>query len=99
MICSYVSQREKRQMVSEESGGGIRLARIVLDLTQTQLAQKINSKQKSISRYETGALLPSIRTLIKIAKVLKKRAGYFLEKQDVEDVSPSSFFIPSKELS
>jgi len=34
----------------------------------------------SISRYETGASLPSIKTLVKIAKVLKKRAGYFLEE-------------------
>jgi len=33
---------------------------------------------KNISRYETGASLPSIKTLVKIAKVLKKPAGYFL---------------------
>ncbi|MBA7490096.1 hypothetical protein ES702_00630 [subsurface metagenome] len=54
--------------------------RIELDLTQTQLAQKINAKQKSISRYETGASLPSIKTLVKIAKVFKKPAGYFLDE-------------------
>jgi len=46
----------------------------------TQLAEKINTKQKSISRYETGASLPSIKTLVKIAKILKKPAGYFLEE-------------------
>ena len=46
----------------------------------TQLAEKINGKQKSISRYETGASLPSIRTLVKIAEVLEKRAGYFLDE-------------------
>jgi len=51
--------------------------RIELDLTQTQLAQRINAKQKSISCYETNASLSSIRILVKIAKVLKKRAGYF----------------------
>jgi len=61
-------------------GKNIKLARIELDLTQTQLAQRINSKQKSISRYETGASLPSIKTLVKIAKVLKKPAGYFLDQ-------------------
>jgi len=60
-------------------GKKIKLARIELDLTQTQLAEKINGKQKSISGYETGATLPSIRTLIKIAKVFKKPAGYFLD--------------------
>jgi len=33
-----------------------------------------------VSRYETGASLPSLKTLVKIAKVLKKRAGYFLDE-------------------
>lgn len=61
-------------------GKKIKLARVELDLTQTQLAEKINAKQKSISRYETGASLPSIETLIKIAKVLKKTAGYFIDE-------------------
>jgi len=62
------------------SSGGRMSYRIELDLTQTQLAQKINAKQKSISRYETGASSLSIRTLVKIAKVLKKPAGYFLDE-------------------
>ena len=55
------------------------MGRIELDLNQTQLAEKIGAKQKSISRYETGASMPTIGTLVKIAKVLKKPAGYFLE--------------------
>jgi len=46
----------------------------------TQLAEKINGKQKGISGYETGATLPSIRTLVKIAKVLKKPASHFLDE-------------------
>jgi len=54
--------------------------RIEPNLTQTQLAEKINGKQKSISGYETGASLPSLRTLLKIAKVLKRPAGYFLDE-------------------
>ncbi len=67
-------------MDAKKLGKKIKLARIELDLTQTQLAQRINSKQKSISRYETGASLPSLKTLVKIAKILKKPAGYFLDE-------------------
>ncbi len=67
-------------MERKKLGKRIKLARVELDLTQSQLAQKINAKQKSISRYETGASLPSIETLVKIAKILKKPAGYFLEE-------------------
>lgn len=60
-------------------GKRIKLARVEQDLTQTQLAQKIGAKQKSISHYETSVSLPSLETLVKIAKALKKPAGYFLE--------------------
>lgn len=72
-------------MEAKKFGKKIKLARVQLDLTRTQLAEKINAKQKSISRYETGASLPSIKTLTKIAKVLKKPAGHFLEKQGGKD--------------
>lgn len=67
-------------MDTKKLGKKIKLARVELDLTQTQLAKKIKAKQKSISRYETGASSPSIKTLIKIAKVLKKPAGHFLDE-------------------
>jgi len=67
-------------MDRKKLGKKIKLARIEMDLNQTQLAKKMGAKQKSISRYETGIALPSIETLIKIAKVLKKPTGYFLEE-------------------
>lgn len=66
-------------MDPKKLGKKIKLARVEMDLNQTQLADRIKAKQKSISRYETGASMPSIETLVKIAKVLKKPAGYFLE--------------------
>jgi len=70
----------RKRIEVTEFGKNIKLACIEFDLTQTQLAQRINSKQKSISRYETGASFPSIKTLVKIAKVLKKTPGYFLDE-------------------
>ncbi|MBL7130589.1 MAG: helix-turn-helix transcriptional regulator [Candidatus Omnitrophica bacterium] len=67
-------------MDAKKLGKKIKLARIELDLTQTDLAKKIRAKQKSISRYETGLSMPSIDTLMKISKALKKPAAYFLEE-------------------
>jgi len=67
-------------MDTRKLGKKIKISRVELDLTQTQLAGKIKAKQKSISRYETGVALPSIETLVKIAKVLKKPAAYFLDE-------------------
>ena len=61
-------------------GKKIKMARVELDLNQTELAEKIGAKQKSISHYETGISLPSLTTLSKIAKTLKKPASYFLDE-------------------
>jgi len=66
-------------MDAKKLGKRIRLARVEADLTQTALANKIHAKQKSISRYETGASVPTIDTLTKIASALKKPPAYFLE--------------------
>lgn len=67
-------------MDAKKLGKKIKIARVELDLNQSELAGKIGAKQKSISRYENGLSMPSIETLMKISKVLKKPAGYFLEE-------------------
>ena len=54
-------------MDAKKLGKKIKIARIELDLTQTDLAKKIGAKQKSISRYETGLSMPSIETRMKIS--------------------------------
>ena len=69
-------------MDAKKLGKRIRLARVEADLTQTELANRIRAKQKSISRYETGAAIPTIDTLMKIAAALKKPAGHFLGELD-----------------
>ena len=68
------------KMDAKKLGKKIKLARVESDLTQTKLAEKIDAKQKSISRYESGVTIPSIETLMKMAKVLKKPVGNFLEE-------------------
>jgi 5-methyltetrahydrofolate--homocysteine methyltransferase len=72
------------RFIEEIKKNGVKLIGLSALLTTTmtgmktvKLAGKINTKQKNISRYETGASLPSIETLVKIAKVLKKKVGYF----------------------
>lgn len=67
-------------MDKKKFGRRIKMARVELDLTQEGLAKKIGANQKNISRYETGASMPSIETLVKIAKVLKKRIEYFFDE-------------------
>jgi transcriptional regulator with XRE-family HTH domain len=67
-------------MDAKKLGKRIKLARIELEMTQEDLAKAIKAAQKSISRYETGASLPTLETLEKMAKVLKKPFSYFLDE-------------------
>ncbi|HVN96353.1 MAG TPA: helix-turn-helix transcriptional regulator [Syntrophorhabdaceae bacterium] len=67
-------------MDKKKLGKKIKLARVELDLNQTELATKIGTTQESISRYESGLSLPSLETLVKIAKALKKPTSYFLDE-------------------
>ncbi len=67
-------------MDAKSLGKKIKMARVELDMNQTDLAEKIGAKQKSISRYETGLSMPSIKTLMKLAKTLKREPAYFLQE-------------------
>ncbi len=66
-------------MDKKKLGKRIKLARVEKDLSQDQLAELIKAKQKSISRYETGAAMPSLETLEKICKELGKPFAHFLD--------------------
>ena len=66
-------------MDAKKLGKKIKLARVELDMTQGDLAEATGVMQKSVSRFENGLSLPSLETLEKIAKKLKKPFGYFLD--------------------
>ncbi len=67
-------------MDAKKLGKKIKLARVELDLTQEGLASLIGSLQKNISLYERGSTLPTLDTLEKISKALKKPYSYFLDE-------------------
>jgi transcriptional regulator with XRE-family HTH domain len=49
-------------------------------MTQNQLAEAIDTQQKSIFRYETGIAVPILEMLVRLVKVLKKPYSYFLDE-------------------
>jgi len=67
-------------MDKKKLGKRIKLARVEKDLSQVQLAELIEARQKNISGYETGVTAPSIEVLLKIAKTLDKTVNYFLDE-------------------
>ena len=48
-------------------------ARVRAGLTQAQLAQRMGTTQSAIARLESGARLPSVKTLLRFAKATRSR--------------------------
>lgn len=59
-------------------GQKIRELRIKNKMTQTELAEKVGTTQKNISKYELEALDLSTETIIKLCKIFNESADYIL---------------------
>ena len=67
-------------------GGKITTVRESRKLSSEQLAERAGLKARVVTEIESGALVPSLGPLIKIARVLGVRLGTFLDDQ--ENVGP-----------
>ena len=68
-------------------GNKLKLLRLQDNMTQEELAQKLNLTKSVISAYETGLRLPSYDVLIRIAKIFNVSTDYLLgleHKQEVD---------------
>ncbi len=68
-----------------QTGQIIRQRRKDLGLSQSQLAEKLNVQNTTISRWETGEGYPDISILLELTKVLKVRIGDLLDSPDHEN--------------
>lgn len=67
-----------------QTGQIIRQRRKDLGLSQSQLAEKLNVQNTTISRWETGEGYPDISILLELTKVLRVRIGELLDSPDHE---------------
>lgn len=68
----------KKVAPSSDFGRRLTEARQQLGLTQIQLAERIGSTQRAISRYETVADFPPTAVVLELAKALKMSADELL---------------------
>lgn len=76
----YVAEREARDSEFRAAREALRpqyeahraliAARLAAGLTQKQLAEELHTTQSSVARIESGAYLPRIDTLFRLARVL-----------------------------
>lgn len=66
-------------MDAREIGREIARLRRLRGLTQAELARRVGTQQPAIARIEQGHILPSLRTLLRIAEALNARLHIHLE--------------------
>lgn len=72
---------------AELIGERLRTLREKKNVTQVELAERSGVRQSHISAIETGAMLPNIVTLIRIAAALPCKVSELISVFDKEDLS------------
>lgn len=65
---AYVALEEEFSLARE-----LIAARVRAGLTQAELAERMGTTQSAIARLESGARLPSVKTLLRFAKATRSR--------------------------
>ncbi|HVU83860.1 MAG TPA: helix-turn-helix transcriptional regulator [Puia sp.] len=62
----------------------IRVERAILNITQAELAEKVNVSRQTINAIESNKYIPSTVLALKIARVFQKQVGeiFMLEEED-----------------
>lgn len=60
----------------------IKELRISLNMTQTELAEKLNFSQDTISLWERGKSFPDVKSLIELTKIFNVSSDYILGLED-----------------
>lgn len=64
-------------------GNNLKKLRQENEMTQEELAKKINTSRSNIANYENDKNMPSIEILNKLSEILKCSADYLLGKTDI----------------
>lgn len=67
------------------------------NLTQIELAQKINFSDKAISRWENGEVLPDLETIKKLSEVFNVPVSLIIEEQEVVE-KPKGISITKRDV-
>lgn len=74
--------------VKNNIGVRIKLLRTRNNLTQTELAKKLNISKSIISAYEKGSRIPSVDTLIHLSDIFDVPVGAFFTYPTEEEINP-----------
>lgn len=57
------------------------------ELTQEQLAEQINVSRQSISKWESGQVIPEVEKIVELSKVFNVTVDYLLKPSEIDELS------------
>lgn len=57
------------------------------ELTQEQLAEKLNVSRQSVSKWETGQAIPEVETLVELSRVFDVTVDYLVKPSQIDELS------------
>ena len=57
------------------------------DLTQEQLAGQLNVSRQSISKWESGQVIPEVEKIVELSKVFNVTLDYLLKPSEIDELS------------
>ena len=57
------------------------------DLTQEQLAEQLNVSRQSISKWESGQVIPEVEKIIELSKAFNVTVDYLLKPSEIDELS------------
>ncbi len=57
------------------------------DLTQEQLAEKLNVSRQSISKWESGQVIPEVEKIVELSKAFNVTLDYLLKPSEIDELS------------
>ena len=74
-------------------GNNLKKIRLDNDLTQEELAKKINTSRSNIANYENDKNMPSVDILEKMSKVLNCSIDFLLSKNDEHELNKFKYYM------
>ncbi len=79
----YQNKEEKDMDFSEK----LLTLRKAKDLTQEQLAEKLNVSRQSVSKWESGQAVPELEKIVAMSVVFDVTTDYLLKSSEIDDLS------------
>lgn len=57
------------------------------DLTQEQLAEKLNVSRQSVSKWESGLAIPELEKLVALSQIFEVTTDYLLKPSEIDELS------------